>query len=355
MFCWSINTWAIKAVIVSLEAPLFQKKTLKSIIVQYKRKGEVITLHEKDFGPAPYEADYQNQEFYEKEEDLLSLMRTRQLRPASNYNRDPLVTWYTTLDRNGQIAYVQKKHLRLIIGDTREQVQNPPFALLDPTDYRLAEPLPEHYPFYYHENYRGFVGLTVSPAAKVNYPYPLAIVGQHFGHHYGFVGAYTRHLNGDRHNRFYGGLYWLLAAGQQQLTLVKDTTAQEVSLQLALGPYFSYDFVRRNTWRLTMYGGILYNYHQQTVNQSNPLQEEQRSFDNFVLSTMVGTMLVMRSPFPKTEFYFSSSLDLFPPHSLQTNQPINIPSLWATNAAEDHISYQLQGRIGLSLGLVSSY
>ncbi len=352
---WGINAWGIKAVIVSLEAPLFQKKNVNSVIVQYKRKGEVIILHEKDFGLAPYEGDYQNQEFYEKEEDLLPLILSRNLRPASDSYRLPQVNWYTTLDRNGQIAYIQKKHLRFIMGDTREQAQNPPFSSVDPTDYRLEEPLPDHYPFFYHERYRGFFGISVNPAPKVNYPYPQAIVGQHFSNHFGLTGAYTRHLNGDRHNRFYGGIYWLIAAGQQEFTLEKGTSAQEVSFQVAAGPYFSYDFFRRKEWRFTIYGGILYNYQQQTVNQTNSLQEEQRIFGNFFLSTISGTMLVMTSPLPKTEFYLSSSFELYPPHSLSTSDPSEIPGLWKAQSTEDKISYGPGGTISLGLGLVANY
>ena len=90
---------------MSLESPLFQRPQIDSLIVQRFRKGEIVTLS-----------------------------------PIENS------LFHQTVDRNGGVAYILKKHIKLITNDDRESEQPIQSFQPDLTDYRIEEPLPEGHP-----------------------------------------------------------------------------------------------------------------------------------------------------------------------------------------------------------------
>ena len=109
-----------------LEAPFFREPDLDSKVVQYKRKGDIITIH-----PSVGNTDKFNH--LSPEQKKLNIVR-RKLKKTPEWNEDPMFKgdiddvfslqddFIAVLDRQGKRAYVMKEHIYVYFNDTREFV-----------------------------------------------------------------------------------------------------------------------------------------------------------------------------------------------------------------------------------------
>lgn len=101
----SFCAYSLEGVITVLEAPAWKKPNQSSVIVQYFRKGDTVTII-----------------------DI----------PITNSRFIPV--W----DNLAKPAFIDAKHVKVYSGDSAElQTKS---LNQDPTDYRMDEPLPDNYP-----------------------------------------------------------------------------------------------------------------------------------------------------------------------------------------------------------------
>ena len=147
-----------RGLVITHEAPLLPKPSFETRPIQHVRKGDVIYIHDKHFGLADYQVTFSG---YIDEDS-----------PDYNKIEDGIDKegFFQTFDKLGQIAYIQKKYIKLIFKDEREKES----ALVpwknDPTDYRLEEPLPKNYPLYTVTGLKASAALALSPGSKNQLP-----------------------------------------------------------------------------------------------------------------------------------------------------------------------------------------
>lgn len=323
LFFISLSSFGAKGIIVVHEAPLHQKPSIKSKVLQLVRKGQKIYIHNQHL--------------------------------KSNF--DSKSNFYQTLDRNGNTAHIAKDYVKLITNDLREKRQAiSPFSP-DPTDYRLQEPLPKNYPFIKDERHRGQVSILAGPDMKANYIYPQVILEERYSFKRGFQLSYLKKANWDEKDRFYFGGEFTLWFSEARYTLLDFTEAQEARGQISVGPLITYDLWRGHEQRLTLKGSLPVHWSRMLVAQSTTeTLFEERSFSGFSVSPKLGAFFQFEKLVYEMDLFFGSDIQFHLPQKLKSKTAVQIPELWqASGSALDSIDVPFQAHWSLYLGFQTHY
>ena len=323
------HAFAGKAMIIVLEAPIFQAPDFKSKILQYHRKGHHIYIHGDDMGISP--------------NDILS--------SALNHKeyQDYLIgkNFFKTLTRNGQRGYISKNHVKLIYADEREFLTDVTPFEYDPTDYRLAEPIPENYPHYNTDHYR--IGFIAGPGqqSKVKYDYDEQVQLEAFSARLGAHAYYMKNVDWDTSNRLYFGARVHFFQSTARLDFANKNSSLETHYEVSAGPYLSYDIYRKRGLYLAMGGGIDFSFHRREI-QKTGSYTERRVFSGKSLNPRVGTFAGFSGWLPGVDIIGGFDLDGHLPFTLKPTSASTTPSRWSQN---DVISFPLEGSFNVFIGV----
>lgn len=341
-FLYSQEALCAVVMVRVLHAPLFSKAHIKSKVVQYVDKGEKVKVHDNDLTGSPLENDYQN---YDRDNNTY----------AKNPVQETPVLFLRTLDKNGQEAFILKDHVKPITEDEREKLTAIKPAGHDPTDYRLAEPLPDKYPLHESEKYRAGILLNFGPSSKESYPYPQKITQEDFHAQKGVDIFYVKKVEFDPYERLFFGGRFTFFLESADLKLANGATSKENNKEIGLGPWISYDFFRASKWKLFLAGGIqaaysIYSIHQTKTNR----EDDDRTFTGFKFSPQIGLYSALKEILPKIDLVIKAEGKINLPSSLKTSGNSNYPDQWNT-ASDEKIARSTHALWLLGIGIQSSY
>ncbi|MEI8346597.1 MAG: hypothetical protein WCG27_03965, partial [Pseudomonadota bacterium] len=352
---WVPPLWAARALVIVLEAPFFREANVNSPVVQYGRKGDQVYIHNNHIGPAPYDRDYVEepaQEAQQEEEAEKNLYNKTHSSDTTLYQTDDLIDerdinkenqqydpdkFYKTMDKNGNYAYILKKHVKIIYNDSREESQpiSPPGY--DNMDYRLEEPLPPDYPINRRDQYRASISWGTGPSRKDSYDYKVDPSSEDYHVRQGFNFIYSKNIRFDKTRRhFWGGMFQYMAQ-QVDFTLKDRRESHESQSLYGLGPYFSYDPYRTTNNRLTFGGGFLTNWHRSIIAQQNERLSEERAFSGFSFAPTINVHWQFLKFLPWFDLIASGQFQYVLPYSLKCNQSPYFQELW--NKGDDTIHF----------------
>lgn len=350
LFVFSLqNLFASEGVITVLEAPIFKEPSINSKILQYHRKGAKIYIHPSEFSKDKYEGlinednsqieNYQSTYQKEFKDELFDKGKT--YFPKDNYR------FYKTLSRSGVEAYILKEHIFLLYKDGRELTQE--VIAKDPTDYRIAEPLPKGFPIARPTGYRGIGTFGLGLPSEQSYPYSEKIndTGYDFSKEVNFV--WSKQISFDLNRRLYfGGNFSFYTANSKYIT--ENITANEDHLKFGLGPYMAYDAWRSEQYSFTFSGSLLLNfYDQKTIKQSinSTNINDAVVYTSIHLSPRFGSTFAIKDVFPDYDFVLGANITVNLPHTYKAQK---------TNAAFENsfeVGYTVQQ--SYFLGLQTDY
>jgi hypothetical protein len=338
----SLSLQAGQGIITSLEAPLLSEPKINSQVRQLIRKGEKVYIHDKHFKNGPLEVNYD-----QDAKEISSLI---------NLN-DSGEGFYQTKDRNGMTAYISNRYVKLITKDIREFSQHITPYKPDPNDYRIEEPLPEHYPLINKNMYRAAFNFSVGPDLKNNYNYNSVLAEEDFSNQYGFELKYSRKAGWDKENRFYfGGMLRGWTAKSRFKLYNDERTATEDKSLLGLGPFISYDPWRNKKFAITFSGGVLINLERNLVTQNYFGGEEQRLFSGISFTPLFSTFAQIHTKVPDLDFIIGLQTQFNLPHTLKSDKEPSLSSAWRTfNTSNDQIENNFSANWSIITGIQSYY
>ena len=326
-----------RGVVIVLEAPIQVKPRLNAKVIQYARKGQKLYVHPQHFMKGQ-----------------LAELIVDPKETFSNYEQDQtLISYYQTITRNGQKAYIQKKHVKLIFNDERELTQTISPYHRDPTDYRLEEPLDDNYPFVRPEAYRSGLLLTLGPNITTNYRYSAAIGNQEVSTEKGFQFFYVRKANWDKRSRFFFGATSHLSFSQSKFNLINGQSSQENSYQLGVGPTILYDIWRSKDYALSTGTSLLVNYNRQTITQDSITENDVngRAFTGFTIAPNAYSYFSFKDIVKNIDLVAGLSVQAFLPHKLSASATQDQSNLWE----DDTIVVPFNAHWSLSIGIQGRY
>lgn len=324
---------ALEAQVIVLEAPLLQEPSLTSKVVQLVRKGEKIYL------PPVYDLADPNQPAYN---------------PDLSFEAYPQNGFYQTMDKNGSVVYIPAKYVKVIWKDEREFSQSiSPFEH-DPTDYRIAEPLLENYPFIPKEKYRTTVSLLYGPDQKVNYDYGSTIEGESFSNRYGLSLGWFNKVDWDPYDRFYFGVVGHMYTSQAQFELFDDRKIDEARGALGIGPAVSYDVHKSEDYRITLMSALMIQFHRHILSAESSFtgEEEERIFTGNSFGPKFNALFAFRNVIPQSDFFIGLDLQVLLPYALSTKTEATFIDLWGGEDSTT-INHPLGVSATLNLGVLS--
>lgn len=214
----SFNALSYKAVVTALEAPLFKEQDSDSQVIQYFRKGDIITIH----------------------------------------NADRFGRFYKTLTKTSDESYILKDHVHVYYDDSRELDQAQPS--FDNTDYRIPEPLPKDYPLIRPSGYRGQFYLSIGSFNPESYDYEEAIQDSTNDSNISFSFLWSKGLEKDLSRRIFKG-FLANVTNSASTFLFADSKSTEQNIKIGIGPYISYDVWKSDKYIFTLYSAFLINFY----------------------------------------------------------------------------------------------
>lgn len=310
----------VRGMVIVLEAPLLNAPDLGAKVVQRVRKGDIIPLEQSQF----------------------------------KRDQDQLEGFFETWDRNANVVYIPKLHVKLITHDSRELETSVTRWGHDPTDYRLEEPLADHYPLYFGEQRRIFANFNMGSHTKTNYLYQSDFQTEEFISRKGVQLGYLHNVSFDTTDRLYFGPFFQGVAEQAQFAFNNDARARESRGLIGAGPYLSYDSYRSDRYLLTIGGGFMLNWNRHLITYATrDGDEEDRIFNGLSMSSKAQAVFHFRNVFPKMNFIFGAEAELALPHTLNPQLQAQLSGVW--NSSFDQISVPLQTHHSFFVGLVSTY
>ncbi len=328
----SLTLTAGQAVVIVWEAPLFYRPSMNSKILQTFRKGEKIFIHDRYFAKSPFETNYD-------------------IKPQYNpFDEDEFLE---TLDRNGNTAWIPKKFVKLITMDTREFNTPISFSGIDPTDYRLEEPLPDDFPFIAAKKLRAGAFLSMGHSLDQSYPYKSRITQRSPESRKGLGFYYGKKMEFDLTDRFYFGGLFRMDFANNKLFLENDGDALEKQLHLAIGPFISYDFYRSENWKWSQVGAAQIQFSRYDIHYHGQFESDRRVFSTVQILPLASTQIYYLDVFPKVDLLFGMNILLNLSHSVEANNKSDV-SLW-NDGAEDSIHVESGAQFSYFLGLQARY
>jgi hypothetical protein len=293
---------ALKAVVTVLEAPIQLKPRLNAKTVQLIRKGQRIYLH-----PRHATKGQMSRLIVDTKQDLDML---------DEEDNDNFLSYFETIDKNGNKAYILRKYVKIIFQDEREYTQHIEPYHNDPTEYRLEEPLPDDYPFSTSETYRAGFSLTYGPNLKNNYSYTSTIDTVEASSRKGFQFFYGKKANWDKLSRFYFGGTFHFWSSKALYTLTNNATTEEQQTQVGAGPFLSYDIWRSPKYSLTSSLSLMLNLTRHQVFQETVSSDDKKMFSGLGLMPRFSNSFAIKNIAENVDFTLGIDLQVFLPHEL---------------------------------------
>ena len=352
LFIISSPAFALDAVITVLESPMLKSKSYDAPVVQYLRKGDVIKIH------PGYEKDTRYDHMAPSAEKLAQLKK--EYADSPEWNQDPLfkgkveamdVTdeFIATLDRQGHRVYVIRDHLYIYYANAKEL--NETGIAIDPTDYRLEEPLPKNYPLLSPKGYRGQFTLGVSQPYYESYPYLSSIKTKGYMSPIDVNVTLLRQRPKDDLDRTYYGVTLNFRTYTNDYSLLNGINAKERGLRFGFGPYISYDAFKGTENRISLYGNVNLNlFNQINVYQQMDNVEEQRNYRTISFSPRIGVQYHRKQIFPEIDFVLGSSIEMEPAATYYSGTEANQYDWWVggnNDKFKTRTTFTLSGYLGL--------
>jgi len=325
------KVFALEAQVIVLEAPLLQKPQLNSKVVQLVRKGDKIYL------PSEYDEPNPN---------------LPQYNPDHRFEAYPASGFYETMDKSGQPAFIPAKYVKVIWKDEREFSQDLNPWEHDPTDYRIAEPIPDGYPLVPKNKFKALVSFVTGPDEKNNFAYGSSIVKEDFSNRYGLDMGWLNKVNWDPYDRFYFGALATIQTSQAKIELFDDRKTSETRGFVGLGPLLSYDVYRTEKNRFTVLSALMIRYNRSIISQksSDTGEEEERFFSGWSFGPKFSGLYSFRNAFPFTDFFVGLDLQVILPHTTQANSNSEFSDLWGDTTSLNH---GFNAQMSLNIGIIS--
>jgi hypothetical protein len=303
-------------VVIVLEAPLLKSPDLSSRVLQTLRKGERVFV------------------------------------PREAFEANVLPEFIPTFDRVGNRAYIPTKYVKVITHSISENKMPLTIAGHDPTDYRLAEPIPAGYPFEDKSFLRVSASLLIGNNLKNPYSYNASFNEQDYKNEMGARLAITRKVTFDTFDRFYFGFIGLISSSRNSLDFKNETTSSEVRSVIRGGPILTFDAFKNEKYRLALGTGFTYNFHRSSITMSSNGDSEQRLFSGYSFSPMANSTFQINDMLPNTDFITGIDFSLFLPHAQESKDIVEFPELWPNS---DKIKSTMKPQVSLFLGIQVKY
>jgi hypothetical protein len=356
LFLISARTMALDAVVTVLETPLLKTNSLDAPVVQYLRKGDVIKVHPSlnnsdkydHLAPDPKKlAEIQKELDQSPEWQQDPLFRDR---PTSVALSDEFIP---TLDRQGNTVYVIRDHLYIYYNSSKEFDQVT--LRKDPTDYRLEEPLPKHYPIHSPNGYRGQFLLGITQPNTESYPYRSDVKTEGYSSPIDVNITLMRQAPDDQYDRLFLGLNLNLRTFTNSYTFFNGNTSEETGLKFGVGPSISFDAFKGLKNRLSLYGVINVNlFNQLNVQQQRDGLEEQRNYRAINISPRLGIQYHRKQILEDIDFVLGTSLEMEPATTFRSNSAANQEDWWV-NRGSDKFKTRTTFTLAGYLGVQSAY
>jgi hypothetical protein len=288
------------------------------------------------------------------ESDLIDLDQSARVHQTENQVSYDKSDFYITLDRNGQTAYIPKDYVKLVTHDEQELAAPLKKLDYDPTDYRLIEPINEHYPFKFDQSYRSYVTFGVGTDAKNSYPYPNNLRGQDYGLKKQLNLVALKKANPELDERlFIGGNFRLTQNQNVFLFTNENEVAKENKLDLSFGPHLLYEGIKYENLVVSAIGGMLVTYHNVSISQKSDTVvqlNKERTFNGFSLGAVLGTLFQWQKIMGNFDFVSEVAFHTSLPYSLKTSSAPDDPSLWQAgekDVYQSRFDSAFTGAIGL--------
>lgn len=307
--------FAGEGVIIVHEAPLFLKPDKASTVVDRFRKDDVIYIHRKHF------IDYE--EVYNSISSTDQFSTPELLVRGPNTRKPP---FYTTVDRNGNTAYVPAEYVKLILNDHRESYTHLPSIKDDETDYRLIEPIKERFPFIIPgHNGRSLLSIACALQNTQTYPYPKVVERRERSFPLDLNIAYSLPMNWWENSQhiFLGGLF-ALNYHEETYFLSSGISSQELHWKIALGPLITYDTYRRMNYQVSyFFTPLIFVMDQTTITQNESANKrDDRNFSSLHLGLRAGVYYQQIDLFgDNKDLSTGVALQWIPPHNPSSEQP----------------------------------
>ena len=331
----SVQTWATEGVVVVLEAPLFKVPDKKSKIIQYHRKGDKVYIHSQNtYLPI-------NDDVYKLPGQI---KETQAFGAASDY--------YKTISRDGNEAYILKKHVRIYFEDNREfSYQENDY---DPTDYRLEEPLSEHYPFYHKTGYRGQVQLAFGNPNYSSYPFKSELIDTEPTLTKEINFLYLKKPKDLESQRFYFGVQVGIHLSAINY-LLNDYKAQQENLRISVGPIGLYDIYKDKKNGLTSFIGFQYHLlDQMKITMSDEDKDQRRYFSQLGFHFNTGLNYQRIKAVGPVDFISGLYAQWHLPHRYNSLSKGSNETYWQSNGNDDY-TQDARAEALAFLGLQISY
>lgn len=328
----SIRANAYEAVCIVLEAPMLLEPDMSAIVSQVIRKGEKIKIRDRNVGTGPNDISY----LKEADEPFY---------PIDKEGNEYL----EAVDSAARTVYIPKRFMRIIFQDDRERSTS---LSDDPTDYRVFEPIDKGYPFYKYEQRKLYWTYGLGSTYQTNYRYPKEILRESITSRHQIDIAFVKKVKDDTLNRFYFGGYLHLYGDESTYFLVDDVIATELRGQLGIGPTLSYEFFRRETFGMTFWSALTFNYDRLFVNQTDGNQTEERIFHGFSFTPKFGTFLQIKNVLPFADITMGAQLQINHAYDLKSSSGISVEEFWREEA--DSYEYQFGGIFTFYVGFLTS-
>ena len=184
----------------------------------------------------------------------------------------------------------------------------------DPTDYRIAEPLPKDYPLRQITGYKGQVNFSLGTPTDQPYPYSEKIKDTGFDFNKELTVVWAKQVSYDKTKRlFFGGEFNFMSGKSKYIT--KNIDAYEEQIRLGIGPYLAYDLWRQEKNIINIHTSLILNfYDSKEIDQSFSSKDGDRVLYNSLyfspkfgadyqrknligpLDLLIGVKLLMHSP-----------------------------------------------------------
>lgn len=334
-FLISTQLFAAEGVILVLEAPLLRQPSMDALVKQTVRRGDKIFIHDQHFNASPWESTSNASERVQIIDQV--------------YDEE----FYQTISSDGQPAYIQAKYVKVIYQDVREEGDPVARYKIDPTDYRLEEPLPEDYPLSARDKKKASALFMFGTNTKSSYPFAGQITDEKYKQSLGLQLIYVTKVDYDLFDRFYFGL----KVGYDNYDVEQAFNNQEAVKQslgrFSAGPFISYDIYKTLKHRFTTFANISLNYHRAylTYDAINE-QEEERSFTAWSFTPEIGANWQWMDVVPEVDFVVGAHLIAQPSTELTASKE-GVGNFW--NQEQDSISLESGLRAMFTIGIQSRY
>ncbi len=314
------NSFALKAIVKVLEAPIYKAKDQDSKVLQLLRKGSVIYVNKNSL----YEGDEMQEQAFIK-----------------------------TFTRDGRTGFIETRFIKVVY-ETLEELKYPITVKDDPTNYILEEPVPTNYPFETFKNRKVSYNLFYQPLVKNSYDYSLEKVRESSNPSFGLEISLRTRGTFDLTDRYYHGFMLLVQTSANDYEFADKVFSQETHIKVGFGSNISYALYKERKFQVESHLKLIANYHRAVVKMEDLSDDglnysEEKIFQGFSFQGNVS--LILRH----IGFFGRDTLDLIHGPGMNTTLPYSLKTdgfseqdYWNDTKYSSSLSLEFSYNIGLS-------